>query len=139
MDKEIKRKQFYDKTTGVIDVKPFYDDYDEKDARPYIEMTINEWSDKLSTQNYFYNKVYKNGEIIDVLNPDLENEYNEFEKNIQLSRLKEFLSSTDYVITKLNEAKIEDETEFQKLRLEYADILIKRKETRVEINELEGI
>ena len=33
-------KQFYDKETGVIDVKPFFDDEDPKDTRPYVEKII---------------------------------------------------------------------------------------------------
>ena len=43
------------------------------------------------------------------------------------------------LIAKLNEAKIEDEDLFNSLKLEYADILTKRKEARVRINELEQL
>lgn len=57
---------------------------------------------------------------------------------LELSELKQYLSSTDYVIIKLNEAKIEDEELFNSLKTEYSDILTKRKEARVRINELEN-
>ena len=55
----------------------------------------------------------------------------------EINSLKQYLSETDYVITKLNEAKIEDEELFNQLKIEYSDILMKRKEARTRINELE--
>lgn len=45
---------------------------------------------------------------------------------------------TDYVISKLNELKLEDETTYQNERINYQDVLTKRKEARTKINELEG-
>ena len=51
---------------------------------------------------------------------------------------KQYLNDTDYVITKLNEAKLENEDLFNSLKEEYAEVLIKRKEARAKINELEG-
>ena len=58
-------------------------------------------------------------------------------KNQEIDLLKQYLSDTDYVITKLNEAKIEDEELFNSLKTEYSDILVKRKKARARINELE--
>lgn len=52
--------------------------------------------------------------------------------------LKKFLSSTDYVISKLNELKLEDDPEYEKAKSEYAEVLAKRKEARARINELEA-
>ena len=60
-------------------------------------------------------------------------------KENQLAELKQYLADTDYVITKLNEAKLEDEEEFNSLKLQYANVLEKRKETRAKINELESV
>ena len=51
---------------------------------------------------------------------------------------KNYLDSTDYVIAKLNELKLEDEAEFEKAKIEYKDILAKRKEARAKINQLEA-
>ena len=51
---------------------------------------------------------------------------------------KQYLNDTDYVIMKLNEAKIDDEDYFNSLKEEYAEVLIKRKEARAKINESEA-
>lgn len=56
----------------------------------------------------------------------------------EIAKYKDYLSSTDYVIAKLNELKLEDDEEFEKAKIEYKDVLAKRKEARNKINELEG-
>lgn len=56
----------------------------------------------------------------------------------EIAKYKDYLSSTDYVIVKLNELKLEDEVEFEKAKEEYKEVLAKRKEARNKINELEG-
>ena len=61
-----------------------------------------------------------------------------FENNQEIETLKSYLSSTDYVVAKLNELKLEDEAEFEKAKIEYKDILAKRKEARAKINQLEA-
>ena len=61
-----------------------------------------------------------------------------FESNQEIETLKSYLDSTDYVIAKLNELKLEDEAEFEKAKIEYKDILDKRKEARAKINQLEA-
>ena len=85
-------------------------------------------------------KAYINGEIVEIEDPEVVNtiEYQNMLKEQEIDELKKYLSDTDYVITKLNEAKIEDENLFNSLKTEYADILTKRKEARVRINELEN-
>lgn len=62
----------------------------------------------------------------------------ESEKESTIIELKQYLADTDYVITKLNELKLEDEDEYETEKAKYADILAKRKECRSKINELEG-
>lgn len=62
----------------------------------------------------------------------------ESEKKSTIIELKQYLTDTDYVITKLNELKLEDEDEYETEKAKYADILAKRKECRSKINELEG-
>ena len=83
---------------------------------------------------------YIDGEIVEIEDPEVVNtiEYQNILKEQELDELKRYLSDTDYVITKLNEAKIEDEELFNSLKTEYSDILTKRKEARVRINELEN-
>ena len=133
-----KKKFYYNPTTYEIERRAFYDEVEDKDL-PFIELTFEEWEEKLSSLSYGYKKIYLNGEIQEVLDEKVINtiEYKNIQKEWEIKKLKRYLSDTDYVITKLNEAKIEDEDLFNSLKTEYADILAKRKEARVRINELE--
>lgn len=134
-----KKKFYYNPTTYEIERRAFYDEIEDKDL-PFIELTFEEWEEKLSSLSYGYKKVYLNGEIQEVLDEKVINtiEYKNIQKEWEIKKLKRYLSDTDYVITKLNEAKIEDEDLFNSLKTEYSDILTKRKEARVRINELEN-
>lgn len=134
-----KRKFYYDINSKKIEVRPFYDDYEEQE-KSYIELTFEEWQEKLSTCSYGYMKAYIDGEIVEIEDPEIVNttEYQNMLKEQEIDELKRYLSDTDYVITKLNEAKIEDEDLFNSLKTKYSDILTKRKEARVRINELEN-
>lgn len=134
-----KKKFYYNPTTYEIERRAFYDEVEDKDL-PFIELTFEEWEEKLSSLSYGYKKIYLNGEIQEVLDEKVINtiEYKNIQKEWEIKKLKRYLSDTDYVITKLNEAKIEDEDLFNSLKTEYSDILTKRKEARVRINELEN-
>lgn len=134
-----KKKFYYNPTTYEIERRAFYDEIEDKDL-PFIELTFEEWEEKLSSLSYGYKKVYLNGEIQEVLDEKVINtiEYKNIQKEWEIKKLKRYLSDTDYIITKLNEAKIEDEELFNSLKTEYSDILTKRKEARVRINELEN-
>lgn len=134
-----KKKFYYNPTTYEIERRAFYDEVEDKDL-PFIELTFEEWEEKLSSLSYGYKKVYLNGEIQEVLDEKVINtiEYKNTQKEWEIKRLKRYLNDTDYVITKLNEAKIEDDELFNSLKTEYSDILAKRKEARVRINELEN-
>ena len=134
-----KKKFYYNPTTYEIERRAFYDEVEDKDL-PFIELTFEEWEEKLSSLSYGYKKVYLNGEIQEVLDEKVINtiEYKNIQKEWEIKKLKKYLFDTDYVITKLNEAKIEDEELFNSLKTEYSDILTKRKEARVRINELEN-
>ena len=134
-----KKKFYYNPTTYEIERRAFYDEVEDKDL-PFIELTFEEWEEKLSSLSYGYKKVYLNGEIQEVLDEKVINtiEYKNTQKEWEIKKLKRYLNDTDYVITKLNEAKIEDENLFNSLKTEYSDILTKRKEARARINELEN-
>ena len=134
-----KKKFYYNPTTYEIERRAFYDEVENKDL-PFIELTFEEWEEKLSSLSYGYKKVYLNGEIQEVLDEKVINtiEYKNIQKEWEIKKLKRYLNDTDYIITKLNEAKIEDEELFNSLKTEYSDILAKRKEARVRINELEN-
>ena len=133
-----KKKFYYNPTTYEIERRAFYDEVEDKDL-PFIELTFEEWEEKLSSLSYGYKKVYLNGEIQEVLDEKVINtiEYKNIQKEWEMKKLKRYLNDTDYVINKLNEAKIEDDELFNSLKEKYAEVLTKRKEARNRINELE--
>ena len=63
----------------------------------------------------------------------LKKEYDDREEKYALLK---YLADTDYVITKLNEAQLEDDGSFSGLKIQYADVLSKRKEARIRLSEL---
>ena len=135
----MEKKKFYIDEEGVIEVTPFFDKQ-EKKYGDFIELTFEEWQEKLSDCTYGNKKVYKDGEIIEVEDERTKSskEYKELQTLIEIQRCKEYLASTDYVISKLNEAKIESEEEYQNLKEKYQETLVKRAEARKRINELGG-
>ena len=135
----MEKKKFFINEEGVIEVTPFFDKQVKKNQE-YIELTFEEWQEKLSDCTYGNKKVYKDGEIIEVEDERTKSskEYKELQTLIEIQRCKEYLASTDYVISKLNEAKIESEEEYQNLKEKYQETLVKRAEARKRINELGG-
>lgn len=133
-----KKKFYYNPTTYEIERRAFYDEVEDKEL-PFIELTFEEWEEKLSSLSYGYKKIYLNGEIQEVLDEKVINtiEYKNIQKEWEIKKLKRYLNDTDYIITKLNEAKIEDDELFNSLKEQYAEVLTKRKEARNRINELE--
>ena len=132
------KKIYYDKKTGYI-CDRYPKDIKKTNDSPFIEV-----EDDIEEQTYSveYGKFWK---VVDgslVIGDDIETqetqEYKDFIKNNMICEYKQYLNDTDYVITKLNEAKIEDEDYFNSLKEEYAEVLIKRKEVRAKINELES-
>ena len=94
------------------------------------------------TYSVEYGKFWK---VVDgslVIGDDIETqatqEYKDLVRSSEINEYRQYLNDTDYVITKLNEAKIEDEELFNSLKEKYAEILTKRKEARAKINELEA-
>lgn len=133
-----KIKIYYDKETGYL-CNRYPKDIEVKKDTPFIEIDEEEANKTYSVQ---YGKFWavKNGElcIVDDLEVINSQEYKNMLKENEIDSLKQYLSETDYIITKLNEAKIEDEELFNSLKTEYSDILAKRKEARAKINELEN-
>ena len=132
------KKVYYDKETGYL-CNRYPKDIEQTNDSPFIEI-----NDELENQTYSveYGKFWKvvNGSLVigDDIETQATQEYKDFVKNNLICEYKQYLNDTDYVITKLNEAKIEDEVLFNSLTEEYAEVLIKRKEARAKINELEG-
>ena len=132
------KKVYYDKKTGYL-CNRYPKDIEKTDDSPFIEV-----EDDIEEQTYAveYGKFWK---VVDgslVIGDDIETqatqEYKDLVRYNEINEYQQYLNSTDYVITKLNEAKIEDEDLFNSLKEKYAEILIKRKEARAKINELEA-
>lgn len=130
-------KLYYNKETGfVCERNPHYYPIDDSS---YIEVDKATYDSTLACElGYIW--CVRDG--IPVLEEDNEirqsAEYIAMVKNNTLCKLKAYLSDTDYVITKLNELKLEDEDEYNEAKTKYADVLAKRKECRKKINELES-
>ena len=50
-----KKKFYYNPTTYEIERRAFYDEVEDKDL-PFIELTFEEWEEKLSSLSYGYKK-----------------------------------------------------------------------------------
>ena len=116
--------------------------------QPYYvqhRITPSPYSDKIfNTVEYRADMFNANDELTKVVsqiedeNISNSEEYKEIQRLIEIQKCKDYLSSTDYVISKLNEAKIESEEEYQNLKEKYQETLVKRAEARKRINELGG-
>lgn len=134
MKEENTERRYFDyDENGVVNIIPFYDAPTESKGND-IELTFEEWQKYSCHPTYSY-FIYENGKISEKIN---ESEKQKVEKASQIMSYKSYLDSTDYVISKLNELKLEDEEEYEKAKEEYNDVLAKRKEARSKINELEG-
>lgn len=131
------KKIYYNRDGYVCGRYPH--NYPIDDENRFIETEKKDFDKTLSCQvGYIWSVV--NGKPELTLDPD-ETETKkrlDIEKGNQLATLKAYLSETDYVISKLNELKLDDDGEYEKARAEYAEVLAKRKEARKRINELEA-
>ena len=63
-----------------------------------------------------------------------------YKASFEILELKKYLSDTDYVIIKIQEALIDNDEELaNQLKVEYSDIITQRKQYRARINELESL
>ena len=132
------KKVYYDKKTGYL-CNRYPKDIEKTDDSPFIEV-----EDDIEEQTYAveYGKFWKvvDGSLViaDDIETQATQEYKDLVRSNEINEYQQYLNDTDYVITKLNEAKIEDENLFNSLKEKYAEVLTKRKEARAKINELEG-
>lgn len=135
---ESKAKIYYQKSTGFICHRYPYDCEPESED-DFIEMSEE---DAEPTYQCPYGKIWvvRNGKamMVDDERVMATDEYKAQLKADEISSLKNYLTETDYVISKLNELKLEDEEEYETEKANYSDVLKKRKEARARINELEG-
>lgn len=130
------KKLYYDKDTGFVSER--YPHNYKKDESVFVEVEDDLYNKTFSVDTGYIWKV-ENGVPVIVEDTD-ENEKREL-KRINLNNLlcdyEQYLSDTDYIITKLNEAKLEDDEEFNTMKAQYSEQLTKRKEARSKINELQ--
>lgn len=130
------KKLYYDKDTGFVSER--YPHNYKKDESVFVEVEDDLYNKTFSVDTGYIWKV-ENGVPVIVEDTD-ENEKREL-KRINLNNLlcdyEQYLSDTDYIITKLNEAKLEDDAEFEAMKAQCSEQLSKRKEARSKINELQ--
>ena len=108
------------------------DDYYVQCNEKYDD-TFEEMDDNLFEEGYngcFFLKTYKT-------TSEYLTKKKAYDEENEIQSLKEYLMKTDYVISKLNELRLEDETTYQNERIKYQDVLTKRKEARARINALQ--
>ena len=130
------KKLYYDKDTGFVSER--YPHNYKKDESVFIEVEDDVYERTFSVNTGYIWKV-ENGVPVIVEDPD-ENSQKELKRmnlNNQLCDFQQYLTDTDYIITKLNEAKLEDDAEFEVMKAQYSEQLLKRKEARFKINELQ--
>lgn len=127
-------KIHYNKESGII-CERYPKDLPVDDNCVELEVTDAEYEDTLQCQ---YGKVWaiKNGILTkiddeDVINTDT---YRKYTINAEISQCELYLNTTDYVITKLNELKLEDDESYETEKANYKEVIIKRKEARERIN-----
>ena len=108
------------------------DDYYVQCTEKYDD-TFKEMNDNLFEEGYngcFFLKEY-------MTTPEYLAKKKAYDEENEVQSLKEYLMKTDYVVSKLNELRLEDDIEYQEALVKYKDVLTKRKEARAKINELE--
>lgn len=129
-------KIYYNKNGDVCDRYP--NNYPIDDENRYIEVSEEDEERTLGAPLGMKWHI-DNGILVLVDDQEMKNseEYKQMMKENQLVELEQYLADTDYIITKLNEAKLEDDAEFEALKAQYSEQLAKRKEVRSKINELQ--
>jgi hypothetical protein len=135
-----KRKFHYDAKTGKIDIRPFYDS-DKNVKEPYIELTFDEWNEKLSCLSYGYMKTYKDGSIVEEEDTSVtaSDDYKNVIKQATLDDDKKYLSDTFYIVSAITGCLADNDLDgANALRAKYKDELDKRHKAVDEIAKLEA-
>lgn len=129
-------KIHYQKETGIV-CERYPKDVPITDDCLEMEITDDKYQQTLQCD---YGRMWavKDDSLVVIDDEEIINstEYKKYLLNAQLMQYKSYLSDTDYVISKLNELKLEDEDEYETEKANYADVLVKRKEARKKINEI---
>ncbi len=133
---ETETKKFYIRPNGELIFIPFNDESTEITDN-YITLSKEQW-DEHSNLEWGKKRIVEDGVIKYVEDEGVTSgkDYKVFKIENEIYGCQQYLAETDYIITKLTEARLESESEYEALKAFYAEQLEKRKEARKKINEL---
>ena len=130
-------KIYYDKETGYL-CNRYPKDIEKTDASPFIDVDDKDYEETFTCPyGLFWAVKDRTLKLVDDVETKSTKEYKTMVLNNEITELQKYLTDTDYIITKLNEAKLEDDAEFDAMKAQYSEQLTKRKEARSKINELQ--
>ena len=130
-------KIYYDKETGYL-CNRYPKDIEKTDTSLFIEVEDKDYEETF-VHPYGLFWAVRDGalKLVDDVETQATEEYNTMVRNNEITELQQYLTDTDYIIIKLNEAKLEDDAEFETMKAQYSEQLTKRKKARSKINELQ--
>ena len=130
-------KIYYDKETGYL-CNRYPKDIEKTDTSLFIEVEDKDYGETF-VHPYGLFWAVRDGalKLVDDVETQATEEYKTMVRNNEITELQQYLTDTDYIIIKLNEAKLEDDAEFETMKAQYSEQLTKRKKARSKINELQ--
>ena len=130
-------KIYYDKETGYL-CNRYPKDIEKTDTSLFIEVEDKDYEETF-VHPYGLFWAVRDGalKLVDDVETQATEEYKTMVRNNEITELQQYLTNTDYIIIKLNEAKLEDDAEFETMKAQYSEQLTKRKKARSKINELQ--
>lgn len=130
-------KIYYDKETGYL-CNRYPKDIEKTDTSLFIEVEDKDYEETF-VHPYGLFWAVRDGalKLVDDVETQATEEYKTMVRNNEITELQQYLTDTDYIIIKLNEAKLEDDAEFETMKAQYSEQLTKRKKARSKINELQ--
>ena len=130
-------KIYYDKETGYL-CNRYPKDIEKTDTSLFIEVEDKDYEETF-VHPYGLFWAVRDGalKLVDDAETQATEEYKTMVRDNEITELQQYLTDTDYIIIKLNEAKLEDDAEFETMKAQYSEQLTKRKKARSKINELQ--
>ena len=130
-------KIYYDKETGYL-CNRYPKDIEKTDTSLFIEVEDKDYEETF-VHPYGLFWAVRDGalKLVDDAETQTTEEYKTMVRNNEITELQQYLTDTDYIIIKLNEAKLEDDAEFETMKAQYSEQLTKREKARSKINELQ--
>ena len=130
-------KIYYDKETGYL-CNRYPKDIEKTDTSLFIEVEDKDYEETF-VHPYGLFWAVRDGalKLVDDVETQATEEYKTMVRNNEITELQQYLTNTDYIIIKLNEAKLDDDVEFEIMKVQYSEQLTKRKKARSKINELQ--